>query len=47
MDTEEFRKQAKKTIDYICQYRDTYGSHRVYPGEDVKVDYLKHLIPSA
>lgn len=44
MNSEEFRKQAKNTIDYICNYRDTFASRRVYPGDDVKVDYLKHLI---
>lgn len=47
MDTEEFRKQAKKTIDYICSFRDSYASRRVYPGDDIKVDYLKHLISGA
>lgn len=47
MNTEEFRKQAKTTIDYICNYRDTFASRRVYPGEDIKVDYLKHLISGA
>lgn len=47
MNTEEFRRQAKKTIDYICEYRDTASQRRVYPGENVKVNYLKKLISSA
>lgn len=44
MNTEEFRDSAFKTIEYIIKYRETIGSRRVCPGEDIKVNYLRHLI---
>lgn len=47
MDIEEFRKQAKRTIDYICTYKNDIRSRRVIPGEEIKVGYLKPLISGA
>lgn len=47
MNTEEFKRIAKETIDYVCKYRTNYNSLKVYPGEDITVGYLKKRISSA
>lgn len=47
MDIEEFRKQGKKAVDFICEYKKNIKSRRVTPGEDIKVGYLKTLIAGA
>lgn len=46
MNTEEFRLQGKKMIDFICEYRNNLSKESVTPGDECKVNLLKKLIPS-
>lgn len=46
MNTEEFRSQGKKVIDFICEQRNTVAKKRVVPGKECKVNFMKKLLPS-
>lgn len=47
MNSEEYKRIAKLTIDYVADYRDKYHTLRVYPGDDIEVGYLKKRMSSA
>lgn len=40
MDLEQYRTQANKLIDFICEYRKNVDKQRVIPGADIKADFL-------
>ncbi len=46
MNTEEFRSQGKKVIDFICESRKNASEQRVIPGKECKVNNMKKLLPS-
>ncbi len=43
MDVEDFRKNAKEVVDYICSYFKNVSKYDVAP--DVEPGYLKPLLP--
>lgn len=40
MDLEQYRTEANKLIDFICEYRKNVDKQRVIPSEDIKADFL-------
>lgn len=45
MDSDEFRKFGKQTVDYIADYLDNIGKRRVVPS--IEPGYLKSCIPDS
>ncbi|KAG4068900.1 hypothetical protein HA402_005048 [Bradysia odoriphaga] len=46
MNSEEFRTQGKKVIDFICETRNNVSAKRVTPGKECKVNFMKKLLPN-
>lgn len=40
MNLEEYRSQANKLVDFICEYRKTYKDRRVTPGDEITKNFL-------
>lgn len=44
MDLEQFRREATKLVEFICEFRRNAPNQRVCPGPDIKANQLLGLL---
>lgn len=44
MNLEEYRSQANKLVDFICEFRKTYKDRRVTPGDEITKNFLQKVL---